>query len=224
MIMKIEKKITGYRLVSNDDVKDEPVKVKNLEEVPTKRPSILTGNTYKIKPPVEDGSAIYITINDVVVNEGTENEHKRPFEIFLNSKNMDSFQWISAITRLISSVFRKGGDITFLVEELRNVHQPNGSYYQPGGKSYPSIVAEIAEVLERHLISIGMIKPRELDEHQKALVESKKQEYLEKHKDEGDNVSGYPKGATLCKKCNETAVIVMDGCQTCLSCGDSKCG
>lgn len=223
MATKIEKKITGYRLVTDEPVKEEPVKLEKIEEVPTKRPDVLQGSTYKIKPPVEDGSAIYITINDVIVNEGTENEHKRPFEIFLNSKNMDSFQWISAITRLISSVFRKGGDITFLVEELRNVHQPNGGYYQKG-KFYTSIVAEIAEVLEKHMISIGMIKPPELDEHQKALVESKKQEYLEKHKDDTLNSSGYPKGATLCSSCNETAVIMIEGCQTCLNCAQSKCG
>jgi len=186
---------------------------------------MLVGNTYKIKTPVTE-HALYITINDVIMNEGTPQEHRRPFEIFINSKNMEHFQWIVALTRVMSAVFRKGGDVTFLVEELKSVFEPSGGYFKKGGKFVPSLVAEIGEVVEKHLQEIGMLKKPGLDEHQQKLVEEKKAEYLEKHAKSGDesNDEGFPKGAQLCKKCNTKASILMDGCMTCLNCGDSKCG
>ena len=96
------------------------------------RPEMLIGSTYKIKTPVSD-HAMYVTINDIVLNEGTEHEQRRPFEVFINSKNLDHYQWIVALTRIISAVFRKGGDVTFLVEELKAVFDPRGGYWQPGG-------------------------------------------------------------------------------------------
>ena len=114
------------------------------------RPEMLIGSTYKIKTPVSD-HAMYVTINDIVLNEGTEHEQRRPFEIFINSKNLDHFQWIVALTRIISAVFRKGGDVTFLVEELKAVFDPRGGYWQPGGKFMPSIIAELGHVIEKHL-------------------------------------------------------------------------
>jgi len=192
---------------------------------PLSRPDMLVGNTYKIKTPVTE-HALYITINDVIMNEGTPQEHRRPFEIFINSKNMEHFQWIVALTRVMSAVFRKGGDVTFLVEELKSVFEPSGGYFKKGGKFVPSLVAEIGEVVEKHLQEIGMLKKPGLDEHQQKLVEEKKAEYLEKHAKSGEesNDEGFPKGAQLCKKCNTKASILMDGCMTCLNCGDSKCG
>ena len=114
------------------------------------RPEVLIGSTYKIKTPVSD-HAMYVTINDIVLNEGTQHEQRRPFEIFINSKNLDHFQWIVALTRIISAVFRKGGDVTFLVDELKAVFDPRGGYWQPGGKFMPSIIAELGYVIERHL-------------------------------------------------------------------------
>jgi hypothetical protein len=89
------------------------------------RPDVLIGSTYKIKTPVSD-HAMYVTINDIMLNEGTEHEHRRPFEIFINTKNLDHFQWIVALTRIISAVFRKGGDVAFLTEELKAVFDPRG--------------------------------------------------------------------------------------------------
>ena len=121
------------------------------------RPEMLVGSTYKIKTPVSD-HAMYLTINDIMLNEGTEHEHRRPFEIFINSKNLDHFQWIVALTRIISAVFRKGGDVAFLTEELKAVFDPRGGYWQPGGKFMPSIVAEIGYVVERHLQAIGLMQ------------------------------------------------------------------
>ncbi len=230
MAVKIEKKITGYALVSEEDktktaeLKEANAKIVQLGE-PLDRPEKITGSTYKVKTPVTE-HALYITINDVVMNEGTPQEHRRPFEIFINSKNMDHFQWIVALTRVMSAVFRKGGDITFLVEELKSVFEPSGGYFKKGGKFVPSLVAEIGEVVETHLQEIGMLKKPGLDQHQQKLVDEKKAEYLEKHakSNEEMNAEGFPKGAQLCSKCQTKAAIIMDGCLTCLNCGESKCG
>jgi len=234
MAVKIEKKIVGYALVNEEDKakaaadaqaqKEAASKIIQLGE-PLSRPDKLVGNTYKIKTPVTE-HALYITINDVIMNEDTPQEHRRPFEIFINSKNMEHFQWIVALTRVMSAVFRKGGDVTFLVEELKSVFEPSGGYFKKGGKFVPSLVAEIGEVVEQHLQEIGMLKKPGLDEHQQKLVSEKKAEYLEKHAQSGEEMSaeGFPKGAQLCSKCNTKASIVMDGCLTCLNCGESKCG
>src|SRR4030081_4144833 len=119
------------------------------------RPEVLIGSTYKIKTPVSD-HAMYVTINDIVLDERTEPEQRRPFEVFINSKNLDHFQWIVALTRIISAVFRKGGDVTFLVDELKAVFDPRGGYWQPGGNLSSSTIAELGYVIERHLQSIGL--------------------------------------------------------------------
>lgn len=236
MAVKIEKKIVGYALVNEQDKKDAEAKVAELAAQkeaagkvvqlgePLSRPDKLVGNTYKIKTPVTE-HALYITINDVMMNEGTPQEHRRPFEIFINSKNMEHFQWIVALTRVMSAVFRKGGDVTFLVEELRSVFEPSGGYFKKGGKFIPSLVAEIGEVVEQHLQEIGMLKKPGLDQHQQKLVDEKRFEYMEKQAKSGEevNADGFPKGSQLCNKCNTKASIVMDGCLTCLNCGESKC-
>jgi hypothetical protein len=230
MAIKIEKKITAYDLVT-PETEEEKSKAEaaasNVVQMgaPLSRPEDLVGNTYKIKTPVTE-HALYITINDIVMNAGTDQEHLRPFEVFINSKNMEHFQWIVALTRVMSAVFRKGGDVTFLVEELKSVFEPSGGYFKKGGKFVPSLVAEIGEVLEKHLQNIGMLERAGLDEHQQKLVDEKKAEYLENHAQAGEemNGEGFPKSAQLCHKCNTKASIVMDGCLTCLNCGESKCG
>lgn len=234
MAIKIDKKITGYNVQTEEDKAKEQAAAaeaatKTAEVVqmgePLSRPDKLIGNTYKVKTPVTE-HALYITINDIIVNEGAPNEHRRPFEIFINSKNMEHFQWIVALTRVMSAVFRKGGDITFLVEELHSVFDPNGGYFKKGGKYIPSLVAEIGEVLEQHLQEIGMLKKAGPDEHQKKLIDEKRKEYMEKHTAAGGetNAEGFPPGAQLCNKCSTKAAIIMDGCLTCLNCGESKCG
>ena len=180
MTIKLNKKIVGYGVA-----KDEP-EAKNIdaeapvkEEVESKvvhmhekveRPEMLLGSTYKIKTPLSEHS-LYVTINDIVLNPGTDHELRRPFEIFINSKNMDHFQWIVALTRIISAVFRKGGDVTFLVDELRSVFDPRGGYFKKGGKYMPSLVAELGDAIECHLKFIGMLKSDELDEHQQKLID-----------------------------------------------------
>ena len=226
MSIKIEKKIVSYSVVDKtDEQKDEkkeiPAEVVQIGE-PLARPDKITGSTYKVKTPVTE-HALYITINDVIMNEGTDQEHRRPFEIFVNSKNMEHFQWIVGLTRVMSAVFRKGGDLTFLIEELESVFDPNGGYYKKGGKYVPSLVAELGQVLEEHLKNIGMLKVTEPEEHQQQLIDDKKAEYLKKNPDKLDE-SGFPKDAQLCNKCQTKAAIMMDGCLTCLHCGQSKCG
>jgi hypothetical protein len=189
------------------------------------RPEMLIGSTYKIKTPLSE-HALYVTINDIVLNPETPYEKRRPFEIFINSKNMDHFQWIVALTRIISAVFRKGGDATFLVEELRSVFDPQGGYFKRGGKYTPSLVAEIGDAIEAHMKMIGMIREDDLDDHQQKLVDDKRREYETRKQPspEGGSATGFPAEARLCSKCQTKAVVLLDGCMTCLNCGDSKCG
>jgi len=246
--IKIDKKISKYRVQKAEDKSAEaagatpttPLKfepavemthdkqgrsskvVRMTEEV--QRPEMLVGSTYKIKTPVSD-HAMYVTINDIILNEGTPYEQRRPFEVFINSKNLDHFQWIVALTRIISAVFRKGGDVTFLVDELKAVFDPRGGYWQAGGKFMPSIIAELGYVIEKHLQSIGLLKKVELDDNEKKLIAEKKAEFVERTKQtDAFAKSHFPDGAQLCAKCSTAAVVMMDGCMTCLNCGDSKCG
>jgi hypothetical protein len=255
MTIKIKNKIVGYEVVDNKTkdseekiaaaavegkagAEDKQAKAASVKEATTaeiiqmheklERPEMLLGSTYKIKTPQSE-HALYITINDVLLNAGTEHEMRRPYEIFINSKNMDHFQWIVALTRIISAVFRKGGDVTFLVDELRSVFDPRGGYFKKGGKYKPSLVAEIGDAIECHMRMIGMIEDKGMDECQREMLEAKRKEYEAIHKTDSDKrkkdqASGFPANALLCKKCNTAAVISMDNCMTCLNCGDSKCG
>jgi hypothetical protein len=231
MAIKIAQKIVGYSVVKDEDkpaaapapAPEEKSKIVHLTEA-LERPEMLLGSTYKIKTPLSEHS-LYVTINDVVLNPGTDHELRRPFEIFINSKNMDHFQWIVALTRIISAVFRKGGDVTFLVEELHSVFDPRGGYFKKGGKYMPSLVAEIGDAIECHLRMIGLLKSPELDEHQRKLIAEKRAQYDAAGKaGTGAQNGEFPAGAQLCGKCHTKAMIQMDGCLTCLSCGDSKCG
>ena len=188
------------------------------------RPEMLLGSTYKIKTPLS-GHALYVTINDIVLNRGTRHEQRRPFEVFINSKNMEHFQWIVALTRIISAVFRKGGDVTFLVDELRSVFDPRGGYFKRGGRYMPSLVAEIGDAIESHLRHIGLLKGDGLDERQRDLLARKRLEHGASPRDARDGeTGGFPAGAQLCAKCSVLAVVFSDGCMICLNCGDSRCG
>ena len=223
MPVKINKKIVGYTLKKpfESGSPHAPEREKMHENVA--RPDELRGHTYKIKTPLSD-HAMYITINNIVLNIDTEHEQEYPFEVFINSKNMEQFQWILALTRVISAVFRKGGDSVFLAEELKQVFDPQGGYFKKGGRFMPSLVAEIGEVLETHMKKIGLIKEEELSTAHKELIFEKRAALEEAANAEKVDPGDFPPGAQLCKKCNVTAVVLMDGCMTCLSCGDSKCG
>ncbi len=225
MAVKIGKKIVGYQVVTEEEKSQETTADVIQMHENLERPEQLLGSTYKIKTPLSE-HALYVTVNDVVLNEGTEHEVRRPFEIFINSKNMDHFQWIVALTRIVSAVFRKGGDMTFLVEELRSVFDPRGGYFKRGGKYMPSLVAEIGDCIESHLKFIGMLGSEQVDEHQQAFLDQKRAEFESQEKktaEEGQKENEFPDGAQLCVKCHTKAVVKLDGCMTCLNCGESKC-
>ncbi|MFD2739795.1 adenosylcobalamin-dependent ribonucleoside-diphosphate reductase [Sulfitobacter aestuarii] len=168
---------------------------------PLDRPSELEGNTYKIKWP-DSEHALYITINDVVISG-----HRRPFEVFINSKNMEHFAWTVALTRMISAVFRRGGDVSFVVEELKAVFDPRGGAWM-GGKYIPSILAAIGGVIEKHMIATGFIAG----------------EGLGLKTDPQAQVVGLdaPRGPA-CSACGQFDLRMIEGCMTCGSCGHSKC-
>ncbi len=252
MAVKIAKKIKGYSVITPDDKAREAAAAANapapLADAPAandpaivqmheaiERPEMLLGSTYKIKSPLVE-HAFYVTINDIILNPGSEHEQRRPFEVFINSKSMEHFQWIVALTRIMSAVFRKGGDVTFLVEEMKAVFDPKGGYFKAGGVYMPSLVAELGFVVEEHLKSIGMLHDPEMSVHQKALIAEKRKQYEDRSKGHSEKVAeivvvdanegdaSFPASATMCDKCSTKALVIMDGCQTCLNCGYSKCG
>ncbi|MFY0662042.1 MAG: adenosylcobalamin-dependent ribonucleoside-diphosphate reductase [Shimia sp.] len=170
---------------------------------PLERPQSLEGATYKLKWP-DSEHAIYLTVNDVIING-----HRRPFEVFINSKNMEHYAWTLALTRMISAVFRRGGDVSFVVEELKAVFDPRGGAWMEG-KYIPSILAAIGGVLERHMIAIGFIEGEGM-----GLKSDPQAEVMA--------VGGAPRGKP-CPSCGEFGLQMVEGCMTCNSCGHSKCG
>jgi hypothetical protein len=231
--IKIDNKIVNYAVARDDDKdkaaaegqarSDGDAKVIRMHEK-LERPEMLIGSTYKVKTPVSD-HAMYVTINDIVLNEGTRHEQRRPFEIFINSKNLDHYQWIVALTRIMSAVFRKGGDVTFLVDELKAVFDPRGGYWQPGGTFMPSIIAELGHIVEKHLTEIGLLKPVTPSADQKKYLDEKRAEFEARAvQQDAFAKSTFPEGAQLCGKCSTAAAVMLDGCMTCLNCGYSKCG
>ena len=262
MTVKIDKKITGYAVITAEDkmraAQPAPAAADVQVQAPLdnviqmhekiERPDVLIGSTYKIKSPLVE-HAMYVTINDIVLNADTDHEQRRPFEIFINSKSMEHFQWIVALTRILSAVFRKGGDVTFLVEEMKAVFDPKGGYFKAGGVYMPSLVAELGSIVEEHLKTIGMMRDPDLSEHQRALIAEKRRAWEQQNAvkknpeiipptaaasslsdDHGEDIAvtgegaSFPPSATMCHKCHAKAVVIMDGCATCLNCGYSKCG
>ncbi|MCE2747368.1 MAG: adenosylcobalamin-dependent ribonucleoside-diphosphate reductase [Rhodobacter sp.] len=182
--------------------RSEGAEVVYLSE-PLDRPAALEGQTYKVKWPGSE-HALYITINDIVIAG-----HRRPFEVFINSKNMEHFAWTVALTRMISAVFRRGGDISFVVEELKAVFDPRGGAWVEG-KYIPSILAAIGGVIENHLISIGFIGGEGM-----GLKSDPKAEVMRV----GEAARG-----KACEACGSYDLRMIEGCLTCGSCGHSKCG
>lgn len=170
---------------------------------PLDRPEALPGRTYKLAWP-ESEHAIYITINDII-----QDGRRRPFEVFINSKNMEHFAWTVALTRMISAVFRRGGDVSFVVDELKAVFDPRGGQWVDG-RYVPSLLAAIGEAIERHLINIGFIaEPREAALQLAQAV--------------GDDGASPSARFRQCPKCGQAALVHIEGCDVCTSCGYSKC-
>ncbi|WP_319826088.1 adenosylcobalamin-dependent ribonucleoside-diphosphate reductase [Thalassovita sp.] len=170
---------------------------------PLDRPQALEGHTYKLKWP-DSEHAIYLTINDILING-----HRRPFEVFINSKNMEHYAWTLALTRMISAVFRRGGDVSFVVEELKAVFDPRGGAWMQG-KYIPSILAAIGGVIEQHLIRIGFIEGEGM-----GLKTDPQAQVV--------NLDNAPRGKA-CPSCGQYDMRMVEGCMTCGSCGHSKCG
>ncbi|MCL7464867.1 adenosylcobalamin-dependent ribonucleoside-diphosphate reductase [Phaeovulum sp. NW3] len=199
--------VTGSVLSVSETEEKAPEADKGAEVVyltePLDRPAALEGSTYKLKWPGSE-HAIYITVNDII-----QAGHRRPFEVFINSKNMEHFAWTVALTRMISAVFRRGGDVSFVVEELKAVFDPRGGAWMEG-RYIPSILAAIGGVIERHLISIGFIEGEgmglKVDPHAERMA-----------------VGDTPR-APACPSCGAYAMRMIEGCMTCADCGHSKCG
>jgi ribonucleoside-diphosphate reductase alpha chain len=182
---------------------------------PLDRPEDLPGKTYKIKWPGSD-HAIYITVNDVM-----QDGRRRPFEIFINSKNMEHYAWTVALTRMISAVFRRGGDVSFVVEELKAVFDPRGGQWMEG-RYVPSLLAAIGGVIERHLIEIGFLAPADAPGFAEAAQARMALAGGAREPGEGSGVSAAKMGQ--CPNCGAAALTHQEGCDICLNCGYSRCG
>jgi ribonucleoside-diphosphate reductase alpha chain len=169
---------------------------------PLDRPEVLLGQTYKIKW-VDSDHAFYITVNDI-----EKDGRRRPFEVFINSKNMEAYAWTLALTRMISAVFRRGGDVSFVVDEMKAVFDPRGGQWMDG-RYVPSLLAAIGDVIEQHLVSIGFMNPRDatLPQQERRAVALA--------------AEGAP--ARYCPRCGSPSFVRIEGCDSCVSCGYSKC-
>ena len=189
---------------------DTGVNDSNRWQEVTTRPDVLSGKTHKITPPTLN-NAIYVTINDICINEGTELEQCRPFEIFIQSKDQTHGQWFLSLSLMITAIFRKSEDITFIIEQLKGVQDPNGGYFKTGGGGWvPSLVWEIADVIEKHFQNSGLLPIMEESNLSVTL--------------ESTGLNPTFNGET-CPKCyTPGAYIRSEGCYKCLNCGYSKCG
>lgn len=204
------------------------------------RPDELEGCTYKIKPSSYD-HALYITINDITLNKYTSNQITRPFEIFINSKNTQHFQWMTALTRILSAVFRKGGDIDFIVEELHGIFDPGGGYWrapdraagETKGVYVPSVLFEIGDIIKKHLKKCEQKDDQErlrqgdavdLGTHiTNAFTDAVKNLGLPADNNPNTTIVSPARAGIQCGKCYSFSVVNQSGCLTCTNCGDSKC-
>ena len=214
--------ITGVLIRDEDKKKkekEEAGKKKELEHPPMvrpqppKRPQELEGTTYKIRTPLA-ADALYVTINDLVEEDG----RRRPYEIFINTKNLQYFSWIVAMTRLISSVFRHDPAPKFLVEELKSIYDPNGGYFSDG-TYIPSLAADIGRIIERHLGKIGIMP---MPQKRKPAPDTPVKKPTD-DKSVPQDVSQFD-GMMICPVCNERKLVMQENCMKCLACGHSKCG
>ena len=202
--------VTGSVLTVSEEGEAAPEADQGAEVIymsePLDRPRALEGQTYKLKWPGSE-HAIYITVNDLLVNG-----HRRPFEVFINSKNMEHFAWTVALTRMISAVFRRGGDVSFVVEELKAVFDPRGGAWMEG-KYVPSILAAIGGVLETHMVATGFLSGEGM-----GLKSDPQAEVVAL-----GNADERPRGPA-CPACGQYEMRMIEGCMTCSACGHSKCG
>lgn len=201
---------TTYRYNPDNDVRGSVLKSKKQTKHQTPnlkppRPLELNGRTYKVKWPGRNEANYYITINDYIDKDG----QPKPFEIFINTKSAMHAEWIAALTRTISAVFRRGGDTKFLVEELEQVFSPEGGSWV-NGRYVPSLVAMIGNIIAQHMKNIGYINDDEV------IAPTPLPETI--------SASQTGSKGDLCSKCQTFSVVRKEGCSTCLNCGYSNCG
>ena len=231
MAVKIGHKITSFAVVSEEDKAKQKAAtasvVKEVEFVSERmeRPDRLSGETFKVKPNYFDREykAYYVTINYITLNKGEPTEMVRPFEVFIRGGETEHSEWVTTATRLLTSMFRKGGEYEFMLDELKEVTDTKGGYNLGKGRRANSVIAHIAFVIEDYLKEIGAIKTEQVSESQLQYLESKKEEYVKGTGESVDKESGFPENSQVCASCHTKAAILMDGCLTCLSCGHSKC-
>ena len=201
-------------------VTEAPLLQTSFDEAPTARPETLPGMTYKLRWPESD-HAIYITVNDIMAEDGRGRGQRRPFEVFINSKNMEHYAWTVALTRMISAVFRRGGDVGFVVEEMKAVFDPRGGQWM-NGRYVPSLLAAIGGIIEQHMMAIGFLpqSPGMRDTPGESLDDGGNVVNL---KDAAQKDSARDKRFRACPKCGTFALLRQEGCDSCTSCGYSKC-
>jgi hypothetical protein len=220
MTNKITKKIIGYKVLNKDiePIQEQPISMlKSIMHEGIKRDDELYGKTYKIKIASLE-HAVYVTVNRMMVDDVYY-----PYEVFINSKNVEHLQYITAITRLISSVMRKGGNVRFIAEELMQVFDANGGHWTKKGANgekprfMPSLVAEIGLCLSKHFDYIDYLNNAE-----KQPIEPIKEDLIQTDEEEPQ----YPPSAQICPSCKQKSAMLLDGCLTCLDgvCAYSKCG
>ena len=227
MAVKIDQRIKSFRVI---DARQRAAESEGRAQLPVQpgeppeRPAALAGTTYRIESP-HGAHALYVTLNDILLDAGTPQERRRPFEIFIHAQDMEHCPWRIALARIMSAVLRQGGDCTFLVEELKAVSDPRGGYLKPDGVYMPSSVAEIGAVLERHLSAIGLLRqPRPDAARQRHFAERRAAWQASQDAAALEPGKGFPPGASRCEQCHTPAVVKLEGCATCLNCGHSQCG
>ena len=154
------------------------------------RPAILSGKTYKLYWPPNEAT-FYVTIND----DGAA----RPFEIFISSTHAQYTEWTTALTLMITAILRRGGDVSFIAENLKQIVSATSSAWVKG-KYCNSLVAMIGETIELHM-------NRESAVIEAAPVEKSVDALL-----------------SFCPRCGQKALIHSEGCGSCQNCGYSNCG
>ena len=205
--IKFSSKIKSFKIGGNAALGKPSEKLSEAPHEEFECPPVLSGKRYKIKPPTAS-HAVYVLIFDAEINGVI-----RPWEIFIQTKNPEHRMMTDTVTRLVSALFRKGGEIGFIAEELKDIYDANGGYRQKGGKWYNSIIHEIGEVVENHINNLFY-------EEEFTKTESKlPKEFQNKHEKTDITLSSQE-----CPKCRSLNTALMDGCLQCLDCGDSKCG
>jgi len=179
-------------------------KLNTLKKEP--RQDVLNAKVYKLKSSFVD-YAIYITLSYKLDDNG----NRIPYEIFINSKDLTKSAEYAVLTRLISAVFRRSEDPTFIIEELKSIYDPNGGHFKEG-RYYPSIYAEIGDILEKFFFDIGIMKKKERKEMSEQGPAAPKKDEI--------NLE-----LKICPKCGQKSLKLEGGCMACMNpdCGYSKC-